>query len=72
MTPCNNACFRCILATDMARHNEIVTAFKAIDTFDIESADHRLLVSASRFDLFILPERGKTVSSDSNPDLPKG
>ena len=28
----------------MARHNEIVTAFKAIETFDIENADHRLLV----------------------------
>ena len=37
---------RCILATDMARHNEIVGAFKQItDNYDNQNSDHRMLVS---------------------------
>ena len=36
---------RCILATDMARHNEIVTSFNAISKcFEKENPEHRLLV----------------------------
>jgi len=50
LTPENHKRFRsgmikCILATDMARHNEIVTAFKGvIDCYDNENADHRMLM----------------------------
>ena len=37
---------RCILATDMARHNEILSDFKnIIPVFDVNSQDHRNQVS---------------------------
>jgi hypothetical protein len=37
---------RCILATDMARHNEILTQFREIiPVFDYNNASHKNLVS---------------------------
>lgn len=37
---------RCILATDMARHNEILTQFREIiSIFDFNNASHKNLVS---------------------------
>lgn len=50
MSPENHKRFRqgmikCILATDMARHNEIVGAFKQItDNYDNQNPDHRMLM----------------------------
>lgn len=39
---------RCILATDMARHNEILTQFREIiNIFDFNNASHKNLVSFS-------------------------
>ena len=41
--------FRCILATDMAKHNEIVNSFKAlIPHFDFNDKEHRAVVSTLR------------------------
>lgn len=38
--------FRCILATDMARHNEILNKFKTIQpVFDFTNKDHKEVVS---------------------------
>lgn len=39
---------RCILATDMARHNEILTQFREIiPIFDYSNASHKNLVSTA-------------------------
>lgn len=41
---------RCILATDMARHNEILTQFREIiSIFDFNNASHKNLVSFSKY-----------------------
>jgi hypothetical protein len=41
---------RCILATDMARHNEILTQFREIiPIFDYSNASHKNLVSIEIF-----------------------
>ena len=46
--------YRCILATDMARHNEILSDFKnIIPVFDVNSQDHRNQVSFLLY-LFII------------------
>lgn len=41
----NTDCFRCILATDMSRHNEVLNKFKSIlPVFDFTNKDHRDVV----------------------------
>lgn len=38
--------FRCILATDMARHNEILNKFKVMQpVFDFTNKDHKEVVN---------------------------
>lgn len=43
----NFSSFRCILATDMAKHNEILNNYKSvIKSFDFKNQEHKSLVSA--------------------------
>ena len=54
--------YRCVLATDMAKHNEIVNNFKAhLEHFDFHQKEHKYLVCSSyRFYLNPLMTNGFT------------